>query len=171
MNQLAAIARYIDCVTEWIGKILAWCILAMVILMFINVVERYAFNISATWQQELVRFFHSIVFLGAAGYTLLWDKHVRVDVFYHKFSERKKAWVNLIGTILFMVPVCAGIIYLSYYFVIDSWALHEASSEYNGMKGIFILKTFIWLFAATLLLQSVSVCCKAVMTIKGSNHG
>lgn len=168
---LHSLSRRIDALTEWMGRMFAWLSLAMVVLMFINVLERYVLNTSAIWQQELVRFFHSALFLGAAGYTLLSDKHVRVDIFYHNFSARKKAWVDLIGTCVFMLPVCIGLVALSYHFVVDSWAIHEGSSEYNGMPGIFVLKSFIWLFAGTLLFQSISTCCKAIITLRqGVQH-
>lgn len=162
---IQTIIHFIDAITERTGRIIAWLSLLMVILMFFNVVQRYLFNTSAIWQQELVGFMHAALFLGAAGYTLLHDKHVRVDLFYHRFSARKKAIIDLIGSCVFMVPVCVALIFLSHDFIIASWDINEASTEYNGMKGVFILKTFIWVFAGVMLLQSLSVCGKALLTL------
>lgn len=164
---LTKTASRIDRLSESFGRFFAWFALILVVLMAINVLERYLFHTGTNWQQELVMFFHAMLFLGASSYTWLHDKHVRIDVVYHRLSPKGKAVVDLTGTLLFMVPVCVCIFFFSYDFVVKSWMLLEKSSEYNGMPGIFLLKTFIWFFAGSLLLQSVSTCCRAILTLKG----
>lgn len=170
MSILQPIIHTINSITEWTGRIFSWLSLLMVLLMFLNVVQRYLFHTGAIWQQELVGYFHAILFMAAAGYTLKHDKHVRVDVLYHRFSDQAKAIVNLLGTFVFMIPVCVCIIVLSNEFIIASWDLKEASSEYNGMPGVFILKSFIWVFAGSLLLQSVSIVAQSWLTLTHSGE-
>lgn len=165
MLNLKQTADIIDNFNRRLGYGISWLALIMVALMFINVIARYLFNSTMIWQQELVVFLHAVIFLAAAGYTLLDDKHVRVDVFYDGFSERRKALVNLTGTLIFMFPVCFAITYFSACFIADSWKIREASPEYNGMAGVFILKSFILVFTFSLILQGISVVCKSLMVL------
>jgi TRAP-type mannitol/chloroaromatic compound transport system permease small subunit len=167
MQKLKTISCIIDKTNRLIGRLFSWLALLMVLLMFFNVVSRYLLNMNLVWQQELVGFMHAMLFLTVAGYTLLDDKHVRVDVIYQSLSEQKKAIVNLIGTIIFLFPVCFAISYFSSDFIINSWGIYEASPEYNGMKGVFILKSFIWIFCFTVALQGLSTICKSLITLKG----
>jgi len=109
---------------------------------------------------------HAILFLATAGYTLLDDKHVRVDVLYQQLNKRKKAIVELVGTIIFLFPVCIAIGYFSFEFISSSWEIKESSSEYNGMPGVFVLKSFIWVFCFTLTLQGISTICKSIITLR-----
>lgn len=166
VSLLQKTASCINSFSEHLGRFFAWCALILVVLMAINVLERYLLHTGTNWQQELVVYFHAMLFLGASSYTWLHDKHVRIDVIYHRLSPKGRAVVDLTGTLLFMVPVCISIFLFSYDFVVKSWMLLEKSSEYNGMPGIFLLKTFIWFFAASLLLQSVSTCCRTILTLK-----
>jgi len=110
---------------------------------------------------------HAILFLAAAGYTLQEDKHVRVDVLYQSLSVRNKAIVNLVGTLIFLLPVCFAISYLSYDFILSSWKIREASAEYNGMQGVYLLKSCIWVFTFSLILQGLSNIAKSIITLKG----
>lgn len=131
----------------------------MVLLMFYNVVNRYMFGHHAPWQQEIVLFIHSAIFLLAAGYVFSEDKHVRVDVFYRNLSVKKKAMIDMLGIIFFLIPTCIAIIYFSYGFVINSWKILEHSPENNGMAGIFLFKSLIILFAVGVLISSVPLLC------------
>jgi TRAP-type mannitol/chloroaromatic compound transport system permease small subunit len=167
---MLALSDAIDALSRKLGHIVAWLALLMVLMTFYNVVSRYVFNSGIAWQQELVRFCHAILFLGAAAYAMLKDEHVRIDVFYQRYSERGKAWCNLLGTLLLLYPVCAAILYFSWGYVLHSWNIHESSNEYRGMPGIFLLKSFIWIFAATLMLQGASVILKSVHTLRNF-HG
>lgn len=163
---LSCFSYYVNCVNRHLGQAVAWLALAMVVVMFFNVVGRYALNTTLVWQQELVRFMHAILFLSVSGYTLLENKHVRVDVFYQRFSNKTQALIDMVGTVIFLFPFCVAILYFSFGYVVSSWHILEASPEYNGMKGVFILKTFIWLFAISFMLQGISVICTSLATLK-----
>lgn len=145
-----------------LGRTTAWLSLVMVIVMCINVFMRYALNGATIWQQELVQYAFAMLILCNAGYTLFSDKHVRVDIFYQRFSKPRQALINVIGTCVFIVPMACATIYFSFEFVLSSWQIHESSSEYNGMPGVFLLKSGIWLFALTLIIQSVATICRYV---------
>lgn len=167
---LIKIFKRIDAINRAIGHGVAWFTLVMVLFMAFNVVQRYVFDANHIWQTEFNRFLHAIIFLTAAGYTLLQNEHVRVDVFYQKKTKRQKAWIDLVGTIIFLFPAIIAIACFASDFIITSWGLLEASPEYQGMPGIFILKTFIWVFCAVLMLQGVSTICRSVLTIKGKRY-
>ncbi len=168
MSRLLRISRICDNINEIIGKVVRWLALALVIMMAINVATRYLFAIGLPWQQELVRYFHAVLFLLAMGYTLKYEGHVRVDVLYQHYSPTRRAWVNLFGTLFLLFPVAFSFIYFSWDYVLSSWAIHEGSSEYRGMPGVFLLKSCIWLGAITLFIQGFSKLCRAIVIIR--NH-
>lgn len=166
-----AIARVIDAVNDRLGRATAWLTLAMVLVTVLIVVLRYGFQIGFIWMQESVRFMHAAVFLLCAAYTLLRDEHVRVDVFYLKMGARGRAAVDLAGTLLFLIPVCAAIVLYSGDYVLNSWAECEGSLEERGVHAVYLLKTCIWLFAATVILQGVSRAAVAAAALAGTAPG
>lgn len=161
------IANAIDGLNEYTGRIISWLALLMVLMMATNVFMRYAFSMGLSWQQESVRFMHGMLFLGGAAYALKHEAQVRVDVLYQGMSEVRKAWVNLIGTIVFLWPMAISIIYFSSGYILNSWSIYEGSSEYRGMPGVFIFKSFIWVCGGLLALQGVSVIIHSWQTITG----
>ena len=140
-----------------LGKFFSWSLLLMVILTFIIVILRYLFNIGFIWMQELVTYLYAGVFMLCAAYTLAKDEHVRVDIFYSKLKDRYKIIVNVIGALLFLIPVCLCILYYSFTYVINSWAQLEGSLEERGLHAVYLLKTLIWAFAIMLVLQSIYI--------------
>jgi|TARA_B100000315_G_scaffold232560_1_gene244898 TRAP-type mannitol/chloroaromatic compound transport system permease small subunit len=167
---LLALARGIDAVNEWVGRTVSWFTLAMVLVTVVIVVLRYGFSIGFIWMQESVRFGHTFVFLLCAGYTLLHNGHVRVDVYYLKMSERGKATVDIIGSILFLIPVCVAILIASWDYVLNSWAEMEGSMEERGLHAVYLLKTCIWLFSGLMIAQAVSRVIHAAATLLGIEH-
>ena len=149
------------------GKLFSWLLLLMVLLTCLIVILRYVFNIGFIWMQELVRFFYAAVFLICAAYTLAEDAHVRVDIFYSKFSKNKKNIINILGSLLFLIPVCFITFYYSFSYVINSWMQFEGSLEERGLHAVFIMKTFIWLFAFMLFAQGVSIIIGSISKIRG----
>jgi TRAP-type mannitol/chloroaromatic compound transport system permease small subunit len=121
--------------------------------------------------QESVRFMYAGVFLLCAGYTLQKDKHVRVDVLYLNMSERKRAIVDLLGSLFLLLPVCFVIFYYSWSYVINSWVQMEGSIEERGLHLVFIMKTFIWLFSFLVSLQSIATIINSFHIIKSSKKG
>ena len=170
MRALLGVARAIDALNEHMGRLFAWLTVVMVLVTVMIVVLRYGFNLGFIWMQESVRFMHAFVFLLCAGYTLLHDEHVRVDVLYVKMSERSKAKVDIFGNIVFLIPVCAVIVYFSWNYVLNSWAENEGSLEERGLHAVYLLKTTIWVFAGTMILQAVSRIIHALATLRGVEH-
>ena len=140
-----------------LGKFFSWSLLIMVILTFFIVILRYLFNLGFIWMQELVRYLYASVFMLCAAYTLANDEHVRVDIFYSKLKNRHKILINIIGSLIFLTPVCLCILYYSYTYVINSWMQFEGSLEERGLHAVYLLKTFIWAFAIMLALQSIYI--------------
>lgn len=149
-------ANYINQFTEKTGRLVSWISLLLVILIGLDVVLRYAFNWSSSANQELEWHLFATLFLLGSAYALKHDKHVRVDVFYSRFSDRKKSWVNLIGTVIFLIPFCLVIIQTSIPFVLDAWKIAESSPEPGGLTHRFIIKSTIPLGATLLLIQAIS---------------
>jgi len=129
------------------------------------VLLRYAFNKSTAALFELEWHLFAIIFMVGAAYTLKYDKHVRVDVFYTNFSPKRKAWVNLIGTVFFLIPFCVVIISTSIPFVIASYNIMESSADPGGLPYRFIIKATIPIGISLLLLQGVSELLKSLIVI------
>lgn len=141
----------------------------MVITQFSVVILRYLFNIGWVAMQESILYMHALVFMLGAAYTLKHDSHVRVDIFYQKMTAQGKAWVDVLGTLLLLLPVCLFIITYSWEYVANSWVLHEGSREAGGLAGLFILKTSIILLPTLLILQGISLLVKNLLTIFSDN--
>lgn len=128
----------------------------MVILTVVIVVLRYYFESGSIALQESITYLHGIVFMLGIAFTLQRGGHVRVDIFYRGFSPRKKALVDLLGGILFLLPVCLLIFIFSWDYVAASWSIGETSEESSGIAGIYLLKTLLLLMPTTLLLQGIA---------------
>jgi len=153
--RLLALAGSLDLVNAWVGRIIAWLAVAMVLVTFLVVVLRYGFDQGSIALQESVTYMHAMLFMLAAAYTLQRDGHVRVDIFYQGFSRRGRAWVDLLGTLVLLIPVCLFILASSWGYVTESWAVHEGSREAGGLPYVYWLKTLMVLMPLLLLLQGV----------------
>ena len=142
-------------INRFIGRTIPWCTLGMVLVTFVIVVLRYAFERGWVWMQEIVIYLHAFTFLLAAGYALARDEHVRVDIFYRPASPQRKAWVNLLGSVFLLIPMCAVLFYQSYPYVISSWSVLEGSKDGGGLEAVFLLKTAIPLFCLLLFTQAL----------------
>lgn len=137
------------------GKSVAWLTLAMVLLTFSIVVLRYGFNLGWIWLQESLTYMHVAVFTIAAAWTLQVDDHVRVDIFYAGMSKRKRARVDLLGTLIFLLPFCIFLLVMAWPYVANSWKLLEASREAGGLPLVYMLKSLMLVMPGLLLLQGV----------------
>lgn len=167
MSHLASLARIVDVVNERIGRAVAWAALAMVLVQFTVVVMRYVFGIGSILMQESVIYLHAILFMIGAGYTLLHDGHVRLDIFYRDASIRTKALVDLWGSIGLLIPVTVLIWWFSWPYVAGSWEVLEGSRETSGIHAVFLLKTVILVFAALMFVQGISLAARSVLTLTG----
>ena len=139
-----------------LGRWVSWLSLVMVALTFGIVVARYGFNQGWIWMQESVTYLHATVFMVAAAWAFQTDDHVRVDIFYRDRSDAYKNRVNLLGTLLFLVPFSVYLLLIGWDYVSASWAVRETSSEPGGLPLVFLLKSLILVLPALLLIQSWS---------------
>lgn len=170
MAVMPTIVRAIDTLNEYTGRVLAWLTLGTVLVCFLVVVLRYLFAIGSVCLQELYVWQHAIVFMLGAGYTLLHGGHVRVDILHARMSERRRAWVDLLGTIFFLMPWLVVLLWYGWPFLHRSWMLLEASGQAGGCQGYFILKSAIPGFAILLGLQGIAVACRAVLVLTGHSE-
>lgn len=164
---LLRVAGFIDSLNRFLGKTFAWLTLLLVLGTSVVVVLRYGFGIGATALQEAVLYGHALVFMGAAAWVLQRNGHVRVDIFYQRFSPRGQALVELLGTLFLLLPVCLFLGWTSWDYVTNSWATLEGSSESGGLKFVYLQKSIILLLVATLVLQGISDLIKAAYLLAG----
>ena len=159
----------LDRISTTIGRAIAWLTLFMVIVTFVVVVMRYVFDAGLIWVQESVVWMHAAVFMLGAAYTLRDEEHVRVDVFYREMSARRRAWVDLVGVIVFLLPLCVFLGWNSFDFVSQSWSIREASRESGGLPYPLIpmLKSILLLMPLAVALQGISLLLKSLQTLRG----
>jgi TRAP-type mannitol/chloroaromatic compound transport system permease small subunit len=150
------------------GHVVAWLTLAMVLVTFGIVVLRYVFDINPIWMQESLTWMHAAVFMLGAAYTLAEDGHVRVDIFYREMSERHKAWVNLLGVLIFLFPLCSFFLYESFNYVAAAWRFSEVSVNAGGLPwpAVPLLKSILILMPVALMLQGLSMLLRSIQTIR-----
>ena len=160
---------FLERISDVTGRLTAWLTLIMVVVTFVIVVMRYAFDAGEIWLQESVTWMHAAVFMIGAAYTLLHEEHVRVDIFYRSMSEVRRAWVDLIGVLTFLLPVCAYLAWASFDFAAASWAIRESSREPGGLPYPFvpILKSIVILMPIVVALQGVSLALRSMARIRG----
>ena len=139
-----------------IGSVVCWLALIMVLLQFSIVILRYVYGISFVFLNEGVLYMHASLFMLGAGYTLLKDDHVRVDIFYAKLSERGKSITNILGAILLLIPSSLVIFWFTLPSVLNSWKIFEGAMSVGGIPASFLLKTLIPLFCVTLIIEGIA---------------
>lgn len=167
MHWLALLMRSINGVNRAIGQVFSWLSLAIVLVCFAVVVERYVFSTTRLWMQDLYVWLNGAMFTAVAAFALFRNEHVRVDIFYRPASPRRKAIADLIGVFVFLMPF----LYITYSvalpFVVRSWKLFEGSANIGGMPGLFILKSFLLVFAVTMALQGLSMAIRSILVLRG----
>ena len=151
---------WIDRLNELVGRLAGWLLLAMVLVGAYNAVVRYlgrylATNLSSNLYIELQWYLFSLVFLLGGAYTLLHNRHVRVDVLYGRLGERPRAVIDVIGTLLFLLPFCGFVVWVSWPTVRNSWAVLEGSSDPGGLPR-YPIKTVILIGFGLLFLQGLA---------------
>lgn len=160
-------ALVIDAISVTIGDAVRWSALALVVVTAVIVVQRYVFGVSITGLQESVIYLHSILFLLSSAAALLNGGHVRVDIIYSNLSERARAWTDMAGVYLALIPMSWLILETSRSYVGGAWRILERSRESDGLPLVFLLKTAIPLFAVMMILQGLSMAARAALTLSG----
>ena len=150
-----------------IGHTVAWGTLSLVLITALVVIMRYGFDTGSIALQESIMYNHAIVFMLGIAYTYLKDEHVRVDVFYSQYSERKKLWVNLIGSVVLTLPITLFILWASADYIAASWSISEGSAEAGGIGYLYVLKTLIAAMASLLMLQALAIISQSILELKG----
>jgi TRAP-type mannitol/chloroaromatic compound transport system permease small subunit len=159
--------RLVSGLNRAVGEVLSWLALAMVLVCFTVVVQRYVFHYSILALQDLYVWMNGAMFTGVAGFALLRDDHVRVDIFYRPWSIRRKAIADLIGIVVFLIPFMVVVLVYGLPFVQRSWRIYEGSANIGGMPGLFVLKTFITVFAILVLLQGIAWAFRSILVLSG----
>lgn len=177
-SHMTTIIAYLDKVSDALGRLLATASIAIMAVTFWVVVMRYGFSasgltlagfsISAIALQESVMYLHSILFMLASAYTLKHNGHVRVDVLYRRFSPKGKAWVDLLGTLFLLFPMCGFILFASLDFVSFSWQIQERSGEAEGLPYVYVLKSLIPAMSGLLLIQGLTEVLRNIGILTGN---
>lgn len=167
MGLLRGFVGLVDGLNEGAGQVAAWLTLGTVLVCFAVVVLRYGFGIGLIWLQDLYVWQHAAVFMLGAGYTLLHGGHVRVDVFYGRADPRRRAWIDIIGTLVFLLPWLLVLAWASGPFILSSWAIGEGSAQTGGLPGAYLMKTLIWVFCALVGLQGLALIARRALFLGG----
>ena len=154
-------------ISELTGAAMAWLTVLMVLGTFVIVVLRYVFDLGWIAMQESIVWMHAAVFMLGASYTLKHNEHVRVDIFYRRTTAERRAWVNAVGTVVFLLPLAVFVAVTSWDYVSTSWAIREASREAGGLPYPFvpIMKSVIPATAVLLMLQGIADLMGAVLVL------
>jgi TRAP-type mannitol/chloroaromatic compound transport system permease small subunit len=166
VNALLACARLIDALTERVGRAVAWLVLAATLISAGNALARYALGASSNAWLEIQWYLFGALFLLAAGYTLKHDGHVRIDVFYNRFGPRGRAWIDLAGGLLFLMPMTLLLAWLSWPMFAEAWTTHELSPDAGGLVR-WPVKLLLPLGFALLALQGVAEIIKRIGVLSG----
>ncbi|BAV95020.1 TRAP transporter small permease subunit [Ichthyobacterium seriolicida] len=160
------IIKLLDDINNKVGEIISWFVVVLMIVICIDVIMRYLFDFTFIWVTEIETYLFGSSFILASGYTYLHDKHVRVDVFYSKWSDKTKAIINLIGNIFFLLPWSLIIIICSWEFAYMSFSIGERSPQPGGLPALYILKFSITVGFTLLFIQGISSVLKSIVTIR-----
>ena len=163
MNQ---ITRSLDFFSEMTGRFCSWFVALMALITCVVVVMRYGLDLGSVLLQDVVLYLHGALFLLGSSFALKRNAHVRVDIFYREFSEKKKAFVDLVGHCLFLQPVCWVIFLFSWGFVGLSWRIMEVSAEPDGLPFVYLQKSLLIALCLFMALQSFSEILKSILKIK-----
>lgn len=161
----------VEAFIDWSGRTVSWLSLFLVLVTFVVVVLRYAFDSGSIALQETTTYLHASVFLIGMAYTLQQDAHVRVDIFYANFSQQTKAWVDLFGALFLLLPFMLFITWVSWQYITDSWSVLESSREAGGLSGVFLLKSLILAMTLLLSLQAFVQIARNIDTILNGDKG
>jgi TRAP-type mannitol/chloroaromatic compound transport system permease small subunit len=168
MNFLRKMVLWVDKLNGWIGSYVVSCaVFLFILVIFSNVILRYVFNTSFVFMAELEWHLFAFVFLMGAGFTLLSDGHVRVDIFYSTMNRRNKALVNLVGVLGLLIPCGYLVLSTTIPWVVDAYKVGEVSLDPGGIPARFVIKAALPLGYLLMLLQGISLGIKSVFILLG----
>jgi TRAP-type mannitol/chloroaromatic compound transport system permease small subunit len=168
MNVLLRLARWIDVLNERIGKLVYWCVLFAVLISAGNAMMRYSLNMSSNAWLEIQWYLFSVIFLLCSGYTHLRNEHIRIDIITGHMSRRAQTWIDVIGGVVFLLPMSILIMWLSWPVFVESWVRDEISSNAGGLT-VWPVKLLMPVGFLLLTLQGISETIKRIAFLTG--HG
>ena len=166
MKALLAFSRLVDALNERIGKATSWLILVAVLVSAGNAVARYTLDASSNAWLEIQWYLFSFVFLFCAGYTLLHNQHVRIDVITANLSSRARTWIDILGTVFFLMPMAVTIMWLSWPVFVDAYQSKEVSSNAGGL-AVWPGRLMLPVGFLLLVLQGLSELIKRIAFLQG----
>ncbi len=159
--------RFVDRLNDVVGRATAWLMVFVVLSAFTMVFVRYVMSVGAVWTNDMIIWPHGIAFMLAAGYTLLNSEHVRVDIFYAKASARRRAVIDIFGTIFFLLPWLITVAYVATPYALSSWSIMESSDQTGGLPAVYFVKSAIPMFCFLLGLQGLAMIARGVLVLIG----
>lgn len=166
MNALLALSRAIDALTERVGRVVYWLVLAVVLISAANATVRKAFDYSSNAYLEIQWYLFSVIFLFGAGYTLMRNEHVRIDIIQGRLSPRAQNWIDVVGIVLFLLPMSWVIMWLSWPLFTDSYVRQEVSTNAGGLI-VWPARLMMPVGFALLIIQAVSELIKRIAFLAG----
>jgi len=166
VHALLALSRAIDALTERVGRLVYWLVLIVVLISAANATVRKLFDYSSNAYLEIQWYLFSVIFLFGAGYTLLRNEHVRIDIIQGRLSPRAQNWIDVLGIVLFLMPMSLIIMWLSWPLFLDALARHEVSTNAGGLT-IWPARLMIPIGFALLIIQAVSELIKRIAFLRG----
>lgn len=166
---LARTAALLDAITAGVGEAISWLCLATVLLCFATVYLRYVFDVGLIWLQESYIWTHAAAVMLGSAYSLMQGGFVRVDMLFNKLSERGRAWVDLLGSLVFLLPFVAMLTHSGWGFFSMSWKMGERSAFEGGLPATWLLKGTLLLFVALIVVQALAMVLKSIVVIR--THG
>jgi TRAP-type mannitol/chloroaromatic compound transport system permease small subunit len=166
LKVLLSLSRLIDALNERVGRLVYWLILAAVLVSAGNATVRYALNLSSNAWLEIQWYLFSAVFLLCAGYTLLHNEHIRIDVIAARLSKRAQTWIDIFGCVFFLLPMALVIMWLAWPVFMDAFTRHEISGDAGGLVR-WPVKLLMPVGFFLLALQGVSELIKRVAFLLG----
>ena len=169
MESLKKAIVFCDRINEWIGSaIVTWAVFFFILVIFSNVILRYLFNTSFVFMAELEWHVFAFIFLIGAGYTLRHEGHVRVDIFYSMMDTKKRAWVNFLGVLFFLIPSCYMVLTTTIPWVKVAYEVGEMSIDPGGIPGRFLIMATLPLGYFLMLIQGILLCLKSGLILLGT---
>ncbi len=166
MKSLLSLSRSIDRLNEQVGRLVYWLVLVAVLISAGNAISRYTLNLSSNAWLEIQWYLFSAIFLLSAGYTLLYNQHVRIDVVSARLSRRARAWIDILGTLLFLLPVAIAILWMSWPIFVTAFKVHEMSSNAGGLP-VWPARLLMPVGFLLLTLQGLSELVKRIAFLQG----